>query len=251
MVLYDLISFLENEVKKKNNYIFRTDEIPNKIKNQLKQKNMIYSPFKWVCIIKKSNWKIEELLDDYFVKSVAYISGVISGEFVLNYLLEKDVLETRNMLIYAWWKYKKQFVEWKYSLQAKVISSKIEEKKIRIDWVSFKIETPVSYVINNIKIIEKLDKTSQIQVLSKLDLDRKKIKKMITWGFKISGFSRLGILYKNLWYRENASLILSEIKNAWKQIDYRNSNRNNVKIKIKTAKNKKQSNTNINLDDLI
>jgi hypothetical protein len=164
---------------------------------------------------------------------------------VMKYYLWKKV-NLNNFIIY---KPKNNFITYlwddkKYKVTTKELKIQREIEKIKYEWAKLVIESPLSFIVNNINKLKDNELFKEF-VLSKnfeeIDIVNALLKK-----YKISWLSKLAIFYKNYWKNWQYLLIKKVIEESWKKLDRRWN-----KVKILKEPKIKEKKVDINLDDLI
>lgn len=226
---------LEN--KEKNTYVFWSKQIDTSIKNYLIKEKMLYSPIRWIYVLKKSDVYPSEATLDHKFTIISLLWWILSGDFAINYYLWnldnnnfKIITENKNFETTLW--------EWK-NISLTFTASKVARNTQIIDIKnnSLIIETALSLIINDFWILKKYPQFKHI--LFQLDISN--IWELIKNNFKISGISKLALFYKNEGFNEKYILIKNKLNTAGKRLDNRDM-KSHKKIIVK------QQNTTKNID---
>jgi hypothetical protein len=205
---------------------------------------MLYSPIRWVYILKKSDIYPSEATLEHKYTIISLLWGILSGDFaVWYYLWNKDnnnfkiITDNKNFETNLW--------EGK-NITVTFTASKVTRntKNIEINNTSLVIETPLSLIINDFWLLKKYPNFKRI--LFKLDINSFNIAEIIKNNFKISGISKLALFYKNEGFNEKYILIKNELNKAWKRLDNRN-----MKSSKKVIVKQKNTTKNIDLNSLL
>jgi hypothetical protein len=127
----------------------------------------------------------------------------------------------------------------------KPLVKKRASNKVKFGKAILEIESPLSFIINNMKKLENDKKFKEyLNTVHFMDDD------IVSWlllGYKLSWLSRLAIYMKNIWKRWQYLTIKNVIESAWKKIDRR---WNKIKIIINN-KIVKPKNNKVSFDELI
>jgi len=216
-VLEQVKAFLKN-AKINNSYVYNSKDIKLTIKNYLIKEKMLYSPIRWIYIIKKHDQFNWDVLNRYKFEVLQKLWWVISGEFAIEYYLWdinhikafKIITKNKNFKTKLW-----------DNIHLEFTASKVPRinNKQQIENSELLIEDPISLYINNYKNIP--ENSDFIRYLMNIDVDYKLIETLITNKFKISGISKLALLYKQNWFTGKHKTIMNTLRQAGKQIDYR------------------------------
>lgn len=233
------------QCKTKNKWVYKKSEVKKSLREHLSLINMMFSPYKWIFVVKKSIVTTDEAIRKNIFPILALIWWVVSWEFIMNYYLwkKKDTYEfeifrsNKNFTSYLW-------DSKKIKLKTKWSSIKRLTKVIEIEWVELTIESPLSYIVNHISKLYN-NKTFIEFVLSQ-NFESIDIINWLLSNYKISWLSKLAILYKNYWREWQYLTIKSALISSWKKLDRRNN-----KIKKLTEPKIKKNKSSLNLDNLI
>jgi len=120
-----------------------------------------------------------------------------------------------------------------------------EVELIDFEWVKLEIETPLSYIVNNIK--EESENKMFIELALQQEFEAWDIQRALLNRMNFAWISRLAIFYKNHWYKWKYGTIKYAVEDAGKKLD-RRSNKIKILTPVKLAKKK---NTKSDLDSLI
>lgn len=226
-----------NSNSRKNIYIFSSKEIKTTIKNFLVENNYLVSPIKNIFILKKSDQKLSEIVDNYkfnILEKLLKTWEILSWEFLINYYLEKSdsarifriITKSKNFESYLW-------EEQNIKIIFKPSSIPRITKKIKINNYKLLIEDKLSFIINNYYLFK--DNKDFQKIILNAEIKLKEIENLIKKNFKFSAISKIAIFYKNSGENVKYNTINQAIKNAWKKID-----RRGTKI-IKKEKIKKEA----------
>ena len=216
-VLEQVKAFLKN-AKIHNSYVYSSKEIKLTIKNYLIKEKMLYSPIRWIYIIKKHDQFVWDVLEKYKYEVLQKLWWVISWNWAIAYYLDdighiktfKIITENKSFKTKLW-----------DNIHLDFTASKVPriKKKQKIENSELLIEDPISLYINNYKNIP--ENSDFIRYLMNVDFDYKFVEKLIENKFKISWISKLALLYKQNWFSGKHKTISNTLRQAGKQIDYR------------------------------
>lgn len=217
--------------KENNNYVYLSKDIKLALKNYLISNNLLYSPIRGIFILKSSTTSNEEVLEKYKYAIISKLNGVLTWDFALHFYLwshEKIkeftiINQSKNFITYLW--DKKQ-----YRVIFKMSKIKRNIHIINIEWSKLEIESPLSFIVNNFFQYKGNKKFEEF--ILKQDINEWEIIDMVKKGFKLSGFSKLAIFYKNNKHNWKFKLIQRVLFELGKKIDRRN---NKIEIKNKTV----------------
>lgn len=237
-VLEQVKAFLRN-AKVNNSYVYVSKDIKLTIKNYLIKEKMLYSPIRWIYIIKKHDQFTWDVLEKYKFEVLEKLWWVISWDFAIAYYIW-DINHINKFKIIT---HSKSFKTklWE-NIALEFTASKVPRitEKHKIENSELTIEGPISLYINNYKNIP--ENSDFTRYLMNVDIDRDIINNLIKNNFKISGISKLALLYKQNWFTGKHKVIMNTLREAGKQIDYR-------KAKTQVSKNKTTMSTS-HLEDL-
>lgn len=206
--------------KQDNNFVFKSSDIDLGIKNYLLKQNMLYSPIRGIYILKKSDVYNSEAVLDNKNSIISQLWGILSGTSVLAYykgdfqelMAYKIITKSKNFITYIG--------EWK-KIEVVFTASTIPRitKHIEIENNTFEIETLLSLVINDFKIINK-DKEIK-RLLFELDINEGEIEEFVKKGFKVSWISKLALFYQDEGFKNKYNLIKKVLDKQWKRLDTR------------------------------
>ena len=232
--ILDQVKVFLGNAKQKNNYVFSSKDLKLTIKNYLVQQKMLYSPIRGIYILKKSDQFESEILDKFKFKVLEKLWWVITADAAIAYYLE----HLENISNFKIITKNKSFSSklWK-NIDINYVASKVPRiiKKIHIENAILEIEDPISLYINDYKNISQ--NSDFIRYIMRLDITSDMIENMIKQKFKISGLSKLAILYKQKNFLWKNKIIMNTLRKTGKQIDYRKASTqvNNEKIKLNTV----------------
>lgn len=208
--------------KKNNKYVFKSSNIPGNIKQYLLKENMLYSPIRGLYILKKSNVYNSECVLDNKNSIISHLWWILSWTTWLAYykgnfnklMSYKIITKSKNFITYIG--------EWK-KIQVVFTASTIPRitQIIQIDKINFEIETLLSLVINDYKIIDNDKETKRL--LFETDINPNDIEKFIKKGFKISWISKLALFYQSEWFNDKYNIIKRVLDKNGKRLDTRRS----------------------------
>ena len=187
--------------------------------------------------MKSSSVWAESVTNKYKYEIISKLWWCITWDFALNYYLWNYkkfneitlINKSKNFVTFIW--NKKQIkVNFKLSKINRIVND------ITIDWSILKIESPLSFIVNNF-FAYKDNKKFETLIL-KQEIEPWEVINMILAGFKLSWLSKLAIFYKNNNFNWKFKMIQREINESWKKLDRRN-NKINIKKIIKEKPNKK------------
>ncbi len=220
----------------KNVFVFSSSGIDSAIKNYLVKEKMLYSPIRWIYVLKKTDTFASEVVDKYCFQILELLWGIISWDFALNYHLWEIPSKKNIKIINKSKNFQTNLWENKnITLDFQMSSVPRESEIVNIEWASLSIEKPLSFAINNYFSHWKNKKFQKF--LLQLDINWEEIKEKIKQNYKISWLSKIALFYKNNWYIENYKTIVFELKNAGKRIDNR-SIKSEKKVVVKTTQTK-------------
>lgn len=212
-----------NSNSRKNIYVFSSKEIKTTIKNFLVENNYLVSPIKNIFILKKSDQKLSEIINNYkfnILEKLLKNWEVLSWEFLINYYLNKTdsarifriITKSKNFESYLW-------EEQNIRIIFKPSSIPRITKKIKINNYKLLIEDKLSFIINNYYLFK--DNKDFQKIIINAEIKLKEIENLIKKNFKFSAISKIAIFYKNSQEFDKYNTINQAIKNAWKKIDRR------------------------------
>lgn len=231
--------------KQDNNFVFKSSDIDLGIKNYLLKQNMLYSPIRGIYILKKSDVYNSEAVLENKNSIISQLWGILSGSSVLAYytgnfqelMAYKIITKSKNFITYIG--------EWK-KIEVVFTASSIPRitKHIEIENNTFEIETLLSLVINDFKII---DNNKDIKrLLFNLDIKHDEIEEFIKKWFKISWISKLALFYQDEGFKDKYNIIKKTLDKHGKRLDTRWSS--GIKNKQNSKKIKKET---IDLNSLL
>ncbi len=219
-VLEQVKAFLRN-AKKNNTYVYASKEMKLTVKNYLIKEKMLYAPIRWIYIIKKQNQFNWDVLEKYKFQVLSKLWWVITGNSAIAYYLWeishinsfKIITKNKNFRAKLW-----------ENITLEFTASTVERitQKYNIENSELIIESPLSLYINNYKNIP--ENSDYIRYLMNIDISHEVIDELVSHNFKISGISKLALLYKQNWFTGKHKIILNTLREAGKQIDYRKAN---------------------------
>lgn len=223
--------------KEENRYVYSSKDIKLSLKNYLVTNKLLYSPIRWIFILKSSSTSSDKIIDKHIYQIISKLGWVISGSFIVDYFLwdKKKIKEitiinrSKNFISYLW-ENKKFKINFKLSKINRIT------ERIQIEWVYMEIEMPLSFIVNNFFLYE-WNKRFETLIL-KQDINPGEINNMLLKWFKLSWISKLAIFYKNNNLNWKFKMIENEIIESWKKIDRRNNKINIKKIIKKEQENK-------------
>jgi len=226
-VLEQVKAFLKN-AKINNSYVYSSKEIKLTIKNYLIQEKMLYSPIRWIYILKKHDQFAWDVLEKYKLEVLSKLWWVLTGDFAIAEYLW-DISQIKSFKIIT--KSKSFKTKLWDNITLEFVASKVPRiiKKLKIENCELQIEDALSLYINNYKNIP--ENSEFIRYLMNVDIDHHMIEYLIKNKFKISWISKLALLYKLNWFTGKHKIIMNTLRQAGKQIDYR-------KAKTQVSKNK-------------
>jgi len=212
-----------NSNSRKNIYVFSSKEIKTTIKNFLVENNYLVSPIKNIFILKKSDQKLSEIINNYkfnILEKLLKNWEILSWEFLINYYLNKTdsarifriITKSKNFESYLW-------EEQNIKIIFKPSSIPRITKKIKINNYKLLIEDKLSFIINNYYLFK--DNKDFQKIIINAEIKLKEIENLIKKNFKFSAISKIAIFYKNSQEFDKYNTINQAIKNAWKKIDRR------------------------------
>ncbi len=241
-VLEQVKAFLKS-AKQNNEYVYESKKLKLTVKNYLVQKNMLYSPIRGIFILKKSEQFDSEILEKYKYKILEKLGWILSWDFAASYFLW-DIWWVKTFEIITKTKNFESNLSEKYSIKFKASRVPRYTKDIKIVETTLKIEQPFSLYINNYKNIS--ENSDFLRYMMSLDISQENIHKMIQDGFKSSWIAKLALLYKQNWFSQRHKMIMTTLRQAGKQIDYRKAT-----TQKNTMKKTLNSQTHEDLDSLI
>jgi len=231
--------------KSKDTWTFKRSDVKKSIRDYLTSVDMMFSPYNWIFVVKKSSDTKYKNIKNNIYAILSNIGWVISWEFALNYYLGKiKFLKEYEIFIwntqYIWYLWEEK----KIKINFKKAKKQRWKQEVNIEWIKLIIESPLSFIVNNIKNME--ENKDFIEFVLKQRFENVDIIQALLSWYKISWLSRLAIFYKNYEKKAQYLVIKNTIEEAWKKLDRR---WNKVKVLIKPKI--KERNTAINLDDLI
>lgn len=206
--------------KKKNRYVFQTWDIAMNVKQYLLKENMLYSPIRGIYILKKSDVYNSEVVLENKNSIISQLWWVVSGMSWLAYykgnfdelMSYKIITKSKNFITYIG--------EWK-KIEVVFSASKIPRitKKITINNDVFEIETLLSLVINDFKIIDTDADTKKL--LLKTEINSENIEAFIKKWFKISWISKLALFYQSEGFNDKYNIIKRVLERNNKRLDSR------------------------------
>ncbi len=227
------------ENKKKQKYVFLSEEIPGNIKTYLLSEKMLFSPIRGIYVLKKSNMLSQEAIDSHLFDIISLLGGIISSETALKihagetHNIKKFYIITKNK------NFETCIGEGK-TIFVKFIASKVSRitQKISIWWAKLEVESMLSTVINNFDLVKKYQKIHK--KLFEKEITSEKIEILLQKKFKVSGLSKLAVFYQQNGYNDKFIIIRNVIKNAGKRLDSRNTEKIQKIISSKTQKKVKK-----------
>lgn len=216
-VLEQVKAFLKN-AKINNTYVYISKDIKLTIKNYLIKEKMLYSPIRGIYILKKHDQFAWDVLEKYKYEVLSKLWWVITGSFaVWQYLW--DISHIKSFKIIT--KNKSFKTKLWENIELEFVASKVPRiiKKLKIENNELQIEDALSLYINNYKNIP--ENSEFIRYLMNKDIDNHMVEYLIKNNFKISGISKLALLYKQNWFNGKHKIIMNTLRQAGKQIDYR------------------------------
>jgi len=237
---------LEN--KKKQKYVFLSKEIPVNIKTYLLRENMLYSPIRWIYILKKSEMLVNEAIWEHLLTVIKLLWWVIWSQTALK-IHAGEYKNLKSFYIITKNKNFETYIGEGKNIFVKFVASKVSRisQKISILWEKLEVESILSVVINNFSLVEKYPKIQKL--LLQQEITSSKIESFIQKKFKISGLSKLAIFYQQNGYNDKFIIIRNVIKNAWKRLDSRNTHK--IEKIISIDENKKKKKEKIDLNSLL
>ncbi|MCP4522832.1 MAG: hypothetical protein GY828_01300 [Candidatus Gracilibacteria bacterium] len=227
-VLEQVKAFLRRE-KKNNTYVYTSKEMKLTIKNYLIKEKMLYAPIRGIYIIKKQNQFNGDVLEKYKFEVLSKLGGVITGNSAIAYYLG-EIFHVKNFKIIT--KNKNFKAKLGEHITLEFTASTVERitQKYTVENSEILLESPLSLYINNYKNIP--ENSDYIRYLMNIDISHKTIDELIHHNFKISGISKLALLYKKNGFTGKHKIILNALREAGKQIDYRKAH-----TQVKNTKN--------------
>ena len=229
------------DCKKNNIRVFNKSQIIKSVRDELLKNENIFSPYDNIYVLKKSDETKKQAIKNNLPFILEKLWWIISWEFALNYFLERKK-NVKEILIYHKTRDFVSYLDKEKEYKIVFRRSKIERNEITVkfDKAVLKIESPLSFIINNIKK-EKDNKLFQ-EYLDKVHFSDDDIVSWLIHKYKLSWLSRLAIYMKNVWRNWQYLVIKNTIESAWKKLD-RRWNRVNIikKEKVELIKNTKTS----------
>ncbi len=237
---------LEN--KKKQKFVFLSTEIPANIKTFLLNEKMLYSPIRGIYILKKSEMLINEAIWEHLFAIITLLGWVIWSQSALK-IHAGEYKNMKHFYIITKNKNFETFIGEGKNISVKFVASWVarEVEKVNILWEKLQVESLLSVVINNFSLVEKYPKVKKLLLQQKITSS--KIENFIQKKYKISGLSKLAIFYQQNGYNDTFIVIRNAIKNAWKRLDSRNTQK--IKKIISWDENKKKKKEKIDLNSLL
>ncbi len=241
-VLEQVKTFLKN-AKINDSYVYISKEIKLTIKNYLIKEKMLYSPMRGIYILKKHDQFNWDVLSKYKYEVIQKLWWVLTGKFAIAQYLW-DISQIKSFKIIT--KSKSFKTNLWDNIYIEFVASKVPRiiKKLKIENSELQIEDALSLYINNYKNIP--ENSEFIRYLMNVDIDHHMVEYLIKNKFKLSGISKLALLYKQNWFTGKHKTIINTLRQAGKQIDYR-------KARTQVSKNKTPISTSYSedLDSLI
>lgn len=206
--------------KHKNIFVFKSSDIPVSIKNYLVKESMLYSPIRGIYILKKSNVYNSESVFKHKLSVISKLWWILSGTTSLAYykgnfqelIQYKIITKSKNFITYIG--------EWK-KIEVVFTASSIPRitQTIQINNDTFEIETLLSVVINDFKIINN-DKEIK-QLLFQCDINEENIDDLIKNWFKLSWISKLAVFYQEEGFNDKYNIIKKTLDKHGKRLDTR------------------------------
>lgn len=241
-VLEQVKAFLKH-AKQNNEYVYESKKIKLTIKNYLVQKNMLYSPIRGIFILKKSEQFDSEVLEKFKFNVLEKLGWILSWDFATRHFLW-DIWSVKIFEIITKNKNFESKLSEKYQIKFKASKVPRYTKDTKIGEATLKIEQPFSLYINNYKNIAQ--NSDFIRYLMSQDIFQEDIQKMIQDGFKASWIAKLALLFKQNGFAQRHKMIMTTLRQAGKQIDYRKAT-----TQKNTTKKTLNSQTHEDLDSLI
>lgn len=212
--------FLLNQIEKKE-FIVDWNKIPNrKVRQFLKANDYLYSPCKYLYIIKDKTLTNNQTLEQNYFNIVSKLWWVVWGELALNYHTGKTA-KVKNIEIITPTKCWNMFLGDRENYTVKYHKSwKYRDvEKVNINWAKLYIEKPTSYLINNFNEKNSINEDFII-LLSATKFNLPDIEKYIDKWANISSLSKMALWYKDNKNPRNYSLIKMALQKAGKSIKY-------------------------------
>lgn len=206
--------------KQSNTFVFKSSDISVNIKNYLIKENMLYSPIRGIYILKKSEVYSSEAVLKNKNSIISKLWWILSWTSALAYYRGKFNEITRYKIITKSKNFITYIGEWK-KIEVVFTASKIPRntQTIQVDNNSFEVETLLSLVMNDFKVIQN---NSEIhKLLFEEDISEKNIEKYIKDWFKISGISKLALFYQENWFNDKYNIIKRVLDKNNKRLDTR------------------------------
>lgn len=216
-VLEQVKAFLK-DAKLNNEFVYESKKIKLTVKNYLVSKKMLYSPIRGIFILKKSEQFDSEVWEKYKYEVLEKLGGIVTWDFASAYYLW-DYSSIKTFEIITQSKNFESKLSEKYTLKFKASKVKRNTKIIKIGNASLCIEEPFSLYINNYKNIA--INSDFVRYLMSQDISQWDIQQMIHDGFKTSWITKLALLFKQNWFAQRHKMIMTTLREAGKQIDYR------------------------------
>ena len=231
--------------KQDNNFVFKSSDIDLGIKNYLLKQNMLYSPIRGIYILKKSGVYGSEAVLENKNSIISKLWWILSWTSALAYYRGKFEENTKYKIITKSKNFITYIGEWK-KIEVVFTASSIPRitKHIKIDNNTFEIETLLSLVINDFKIINNDQNIKRL--LFWLDINESEIEEFIKKWFKISWISKLALLYQDEGFKDKYNIIKKTLDKNGKRLDTRWSS--GIKNKQNSKKLKKET---IDLNSLL
>lgn len=212
--------FLDKQIQNKE-FVVDFTKIPNRrVREFLKANDYLYSPCKFIYIIKDNKLSKKNALEHNYFNVVSKLWGVVTWDIALNYHLWKTV-KVKNIDIITPSK------NWEMNLwedDTYVVRYQKSDKyrdveKVTINNAKVFIETPTSYLINNFNDENTNNEDFKV-LLSSTNFMLGDIKKFIEKWASISSLSRMALWYKDNEKPRNYTLIKTALQQSGKQLNY-------------------------------
>lgn len=206
--------------KQSNTFVFTSSDIPVNIKNYLLKENMLYSPIRGIYILKKSGVYGSEAVLENKNSIISKLWWILSWTSALAYYRGKFEENTKYKIITKSKNFITYIGEWK-KIEVVFTASSIPRstQQVKIDNNIFEIETLLSLVINDFKIVNNQQDIKRL--LFTLDINEDEIETFIKKWFKVSWISKLALFYQENWFNDKYNIIKRMLDKNNKRLDTR------------------------------
>lgn len=212
--------FLEKQIEKKE-FIVDWKQLPSdKVRQFLKANDFLYSPCKYLYIIKDNRLTNKQTLDQNYFNIVSKLWWVVWWELALNYHTGKTAKVNTIDIITStkcWQMYLGD--NQNYTIRYQKSEKFRDIEKVNMSWAKLYIEKPTSYLINNFNE-NTLENEDFNILLTSTKFNLTDIEDYIERWANITSLSKMALWYKNNDNPRNYSLIKVALQKAGKSFKY-------------------------------